>query len=59
MLPAAGDGEVLSVDAAGYELGRSEDVLGFYDPSHIGNDYVLTATGQPTVNRIFAKRGRA
>lgn len=59
VLPVAGDKEVLWVDAAGYELGRSEDVYGFYDSSHIGNDYVLNATGQPTVNRIFAKRGRA
>ncbi len=58
VLPVAGDEEVLWVDAAGYELARSEDMLGYYGANDIENDYVLTATGHPTVNRTFKKQGR-
>ena len=58
VLPIAGDGEVLWVDAAGYELARSVDEIGFYAASDIANDYVLETEKKAAVRRVFTRSRR-
>lgn len=58
VLPIAGHKEVLWVDAAGYELARSPDELGYYNSSYTDNDYVLDAEENPSVRRVFARSRR-
>lgn len=57
VLPIAGKGEVIWLDASGYELARSPDELGLQNRS-LTNDYVLNAEGQATVSRIFVRSRR-
>ncbi|MBS1001140.1 DEAD/DEAH box helicase [Acetobacter persici] len=58
VLPIAGKGEVIWLDASGYELARSLDELGLQNRS-LTNDYVLNAEGQATVSRVFVRSRRA
>jgi hypothetical protein len=59
VLPLAGDGEALWVDAGGFELGRSVDELGLYNSSDLAHDYVLEVRGRATVRRVFARSRRS
>ena len=58
VLPIPGDEEVIWVDAAGYELARSDDELGYYDLDDVVHDYLLSAAAQPSVRRTFRRQAR-
>lgn len=59
VLPIPAEEEVIWVDAAGYELARSDDELGYYDLDDVVHDYLLSAAAQPSVRRTFQRQARA
>lgn len=59
VLPIAADEEVIWLDAAGFELARSADELGYYSKRDLPDDYVLETSPELVVRRTFHRVGRA
>ncbi len=58
VLPVTTDGGTRWLDPAGYELARSDDGSTVFDARDLRDDFVLDASGLPSVDRVFRRRGR-